>query len=111
MGPGRGAGRAVDLSDLTGGSENPDRISHALIDCGDTEMGGAFPVNCSGGVLSSNPIRASGLLRFAEAANQVRGCAGDIRIDRAKVALGTAYGANSQYFIMWVPGAEQRPLG
>ena len=34
---------------------------------------GSFPVNMSGGVLSSNPIGASGLLRFAEAALQVRG--------------------------------------
>ena len=31
------------------------------------------PVNMSGGVLSSNPIGASGMLRFAEAAMQVRG--------------------------------------
>ncbi len=37
---------------------------------GDTELGGSFPVNMSGGVLSSNPIGASGLLRFAEAANR-----------------------------------------
>ncbi len=39
-----------------------------MIDSGETEIGGSFPVNCSGGVLSSNPIGASGLLRFAEAA-------------------------------------------
>ena len=34
-----------------------------------------------GGVLSSNPIGASGLLRFAEAANQVRGAAGEHQVD------------------------------
>ncbi|MBY0399125.1 thiolase domain-containing protein, partial [Myxococcota bacterium] len=82
-----------------------------MIDRGDTEIGGAFPINCSGGVLSSNPIGASGLLRFAEAANQVRGCAGEIQVDGAKAALGMAYGANSQYFSMWVVGSEQRPFG
>ena len=77
----------------------------------ETELGGAFPINCSGGVLSSNPIGASGLLRFAEAANQVRGCVGDNQVDGAKAALGMAYGANSQYFSMWVVGSEQRPFG
>ena len=35
----------------------------------------------SGGVLSSNPIGASGMLRFAEAAMQVRGQAGEHQVD------------------------------
>ena len=82
-----------------------------MIDDGSTELGGSFPVNCSGGVLSSNPIGASGLLRFAEAANQVRGAAGEHQVDGAKVALAMAYGANSQYFSTWAVGAEQRPFG
>ena len=55
---------------------------------GDTALDGSFPVNMSGGVLSSNPIGASGLLRFAEAALQVRGMAGEHQVDGAKVALG-----------------------
>ncbi len=59
-----------------------------------------FPVNSSGGVLSCNPIGASGLLRFAEAANQVRGQAGEHQVAGAKVSLGQAYGANAQYFAM-----------
>ncbi len=82
-----------------------------MIDAGETEIGGAFPINCSGGVLSSNPIGASGLLRFAEAANQVRGMSGEIQVDGAKTALGMAYGANSQYFSMWVVGSSLRPFG
>src|SRR5687767_7463535 len=44
-----------------------------LTEAGETEIGGRLPVNPSGGVLSSNPIGASGLLRFAEAAMQVMG--------------------------------------
>ena len=44
-----------------------------MVERGDTALDGSFPVNMSGGVLSSNPIGASGLLRFAEAALQVRG--------------------------------------
>ncbi|MCA9509100.1 MAG: thiolase domain-containing protein [Myxococcales bacterium] len=82
-----------------------------MIDDGSTEIGGSFPVNCSGGVLSSNPIGASGLLRFAEAALQVRGMAGEHQVDGARTALGMAYGANSQYFSMWVVGSRQRPFG
>jgi acetyl-CoA C-acetyltransferase len=81
-----------------------------MIDDGDTEIGGSFPVNCSGGVLSSNPIGASGLLRFAEAANQVRGQCGEHQVDGAKVALAQAYGANSQYFSMWVVASSLDPF-
>jgi acetyl-CoA C-acetyltransferase len=82
-----------------------------MIDDGSTEIGGSFPINCSGGVLSSNPIGASGLLRFAEAANQVRGAAGDTQVDGARAALGMAYGANSQYFSMWVVANSLQPFG
>jgi acetyl-CoA C-acetyltransferase len=82
-----------------------------MTDAGDTEIGGSFPVNCSGGVLSSNPIGASGLLRFAEAANQVRGVAGEHQVAGAKTALAMAYGANSQYFSMWVVANSLQPFG
>jgi acetyl-CoA C-acetyltransferase len=74
---------------------------------GSTELDGDIPWNMSGGVLSSNPIGASGMLRFAEAAMQVRGQAGEHQIDGAKVALGHAYGGGSQYFSMWLVGAEK----
>ena len=76
-----------------------------MIDDDETALTGSFPINASGGVLSSNPIGASGLLRFAEAANQVRGAAGEHQVDGAKVALAMAYGANSQYFSTWVVGS------
>ena len=61
----------------------------------------------SGGVLSSNPIGASGMLRFAEAALQVRGAAGEHQVDGARRALGHAYGGGSQFFAMWVVGSDQ----
>jgi acetyl-CoA C-acetyltransferase len=69
---------------------------------GETEIDGVLPVNASGGVLSSNPIGASGMLRFAEAALQVRGQAGEHQIDGVRTALGHAYGGASQFFAMWV---------
>lgn len=73
-----------------------------LTEDGVTEIGGDLPVNCSGGVLSSNPIGASGMLRFAEAAMQVRGQAGEHQVDGARTAVGHAYGGASQFFAMWV---------
>ena len=63
---------------------------------------GDIPWNCSGGVLSSNPIGASGMIRFAEAARQVRGTAGAHQVDGAATALGHAYGGGAQFFAMWV---------
>jgi acetyl-CoA C-acetyltransferase len=73
-----------------------------MTEAGDTEITGSLPVNPSGGVLSSNPIGASGLLRFAESAMQVMGKAGEHQVEGARTALGHAYGGGSQYFSMWV---------
>jgi acetyl-CoA C-acetyltransferase len=78
-----------------------------VTEAGDTAMDGRLPVNPSGGVLSSNPIGASGLLRFAEAAMQVMGRAGNHQVDGARTALGHAYGGGSQFFAMWVVGATK----
>jgi acetyl-CoA C-acetyltransferase len=77
-----------------------------MTDEGATSMEGDMPINCSGGVLSSNPIGASGMIRFAEAAMQVRGTAGEHQIDGARVALGHAYGGGSQFFAMWIVGSS-----
>ncbi|KAA5825908.1 thiolase domain-containing protein [Saccharopolyspora hirsuta] len=78
-----------------------------LTEAGETALGGRLPVNPSGGVLSSNPIGASGMLRFAEAAMQVTGKAGEHQVDGARTALGHAYGGGSQYFSMWVVGTRK----
>jgi acetyl-CoA C-acetyltransferase len=79
-----------------------------LTDAGATSLdGGDIPWNCSGGVLSSNPIGASGMLRFLEAALQVRGQAGEHQVDGVRRALGHAYGGGSQYFAMWVLGTDK----
>jgi acetyl-CoA C-acetyltransferase len=78
-----------------------------LTESGATAMDGQIPVNCSGGVMSSNPIGASGMLRFGEAALQVRGAAGEHQVDGARRALGHAYGGGSQFFAMWVVGSEK----
>jgi acetyl-CoA C-acetyltransferase len=76
---------------------------------GDTELHGSFPVNMSGGVLSSNPIGASGMIRCLEAARQVSGKADAHQVDDAKIALGHAYGGAAQYFAMWLCSSELNP--
>jgi acetyl-CoA C-acetyltransferase len=78
-----------------------------LTESGATALDGDIPWNASGGVLSSNPIGASGMLRFLEAAMQVRGQAGEHQVDGAQRALGQAYGGGSQFFAMWVVSSEK----
>ncbi|MGW3731028.1 thiolase C-terminal domain-containing protein, partial [Streptomyces sp. NPDC000851] len=53
----------------------------------------------------TNPIGASGMIRFAEAALQVRGQAGEHQVDGARRVLGHAYGGGSQFFSMWLVGS------
>jgi acetyl-CoA C-acetyltransferase len=78
-----------------------------VTESGATALDGDLPVNMSGGVLSSNPIGASGMLRFAEAALQVMGEAGEHQVDGARRALGHAYGGGSQFFAMWLVGSDK----
>jgi acetyl-CoA C-acetyltransferase len=46
------------------------------------------------------------MLRFAEAALQVRGMAGEHQVDGARTALAQAYGGAAQYFAMCVLRAD-----
>jgi acetyl-CoA C-acetyltransferase len=66
-----------------------------LIDAGVTEIGGELPVNPSGGVLATNPVGATALIRVGEAALQVMGEAGEHQIPGVKRALATGYGGNA----------------
>jgi acetyl-CoA C-acetyltransferase len=70
----------------------PDGEAGRLIEDGVTEMDGELPVNPSGGVLSANPVGASGVIRVAEAALQVMGRGGDRQVEGANRALATGYG-------------------
>jgi acetyl-CoA C-acetyltransferase len=85
----------------------PEGKGWTLTQAGETAIGGKLPINMSGGVLSSNPIGASGMLRFAEAARQVMGRAEEHQVDGARKALGHAYGGGSQFYSMWVVGSEK----
>lgn len=63
-----------------------------LIEDGVTSMEGELPVNPSGGVLSTNPVGASGVIRVAEAALQIHGRGGTRQVEGARTALATGYG-------------------
>lgn len=57
-----------------------------------THMGGKIPINPSGGVLSTNCIGATALLRVAEAAIQVMGKGDKRQVPDVKNALATGFG-------------------
>lgn len=66
-----------------------------LIEKGVTELGGELPVNPSGGVLCTNAVGATAMVRVLEAAMQVSGEAGAHQVDEARWALATGYGGNA----------------
>lgn len=66
-----------------------------LIEQGITQLGGELPVNPSGGVLSTNAVGATAMVRVLEAAMQVAGEAGEHQVDGARWALATGYGGNA----------------
>jgi acetyl-CoA C-acetyltransferase len=66
-----------------------------LMDKGVTLIGGELPVNPSGGVLSTNAVGATALVRVAEAAMQVMGEAGEHQVPGVNTALATGYGGNA----------------
>ena len=59
---------------------------------GHTDMDGLLPVNPSGGVLSTNCIGATGLLRVGEVALQIFGKAGKRQVEGARLAMATGFG-------------------
>lgn len=66
-----------------------------LMDKGVTLLGGELPVNPSGGVLSTNAVGATALVRVAEAAMQVMDEAGEHQVPGVNTALATGYGGNA----------------
>jgi acetyl-CoA C-acetyltransferase len=69
-----------------------------LVESGATALRGPIPVCPSGGCMTANPIGATGLVRFGEAALQVMGRAGDHQVDGARLALATACGGIDQFY-------------
>ncbi|MBL8192413.1 MAG: thiolase family protein [Blastocatellia bacterium] len=73
-----------------------------LVEEGVTAMGGRLPVNPSGGVVSTNPIGATALIRVAEAALQIQGRADKRQVDGVRRALATGFGGSywNEVFVM-----------
>jgi len=67
-----------------------------LVEEGVVRRGGKLPCDPSGGVLCTNPIGATGLIRVAEAAMQVTGKAGAHQVEGARTALAHAIGGTQQ---------------
>lgn len=65
---------------------------------------GEIPWSPSGGVIATNPIGATGLIRVAEAALQVRGEGGDRQVPGAKTALATGFGGSYWSEVMILKG-------
>jgi acetyl-CoA C-acetyltransferase len=59
---------------------------------GNTDMGGELPINPSGGVIATNPIGATGLIRCAEAAMQVMGKAEGRQVPDVNFAFSSGFG-------------------
>lgn len=77
-----------------------------LIDSGATQIGGALPVNPSGGVLSAHAVLAAGMARIAEVVLQLRGTAEDRQVQGAKVGLAHGIeGACGQGHCVFVLGS------
>jgi acetyl-CoA C-acetyltransferase len=84
-----------------------------LIASGRTGMNGDLPVNPSGGGLAANPACATGLIRAAEAAMQLRGEAGEHQVPgNARTAL--AHGQNglcAQHNIVFILSSSPGEVG
>jgi acetyl-CoA C-acetyltransferase len=66
-----------------------------MVERGDTAIDGVFPINPSGGVVATNPIGATGMVRMAEAALQIRGDAGEHQVTKkVDTALASSFGGS-----------------
>ena len=59
---------------------------------GETDMGGTLPVNPSGGVLATNCIGATGLLRVGEVAHQIMARADKLQVEGVRLGMATGFG-------------------
>lgn len=71
----------------------PDEVAK-LAESGFGEMDGEIPFTPSGGVLCSNPIGATALVRVAEAAIQIMGKAGARQVSNVRNAVATGIGGS-----------------
>jgi acetyl-CoA C-acetyltransferase len=79
-----------------------------LFEDGFFDLDGEIPLNPSGGVICTNPISVTAMVRFAEAVLQVQGRAGAHQVKDAKTVVATGAGGSHQFFNVAVVTAERR---
>ena len=90
---------ALGLADL--GTAGP------LFEEGFFDLDGELPLNPSGGVICTNPISVTAMVRFVEAVLQVQGRAGAHQVPGAKTAVATGAGGSHQFFNVAVVTSER----
>lgn len=84
----------IEAAGLCEKGESPKRLAQ-----GEFALGArGCVVNPSGGVLCSNPIAVTGVVRLAEAAIQVLGRAGEHQVPGARTAVASAIGGDHQFY-------------
>lgn len=81
----------------------------AKVRAGYFDIDGEVAINPSGGVLCSNPIAVTAMVRGIEAALQVTGRAGAHQVEGVRHALATGIGGDHQFFASMVFSTEPRP--
>ena len=79
-----------------------------LFEEGYFDLDGEIPINPSGGVICTNPISVTAMVRFAEAVLQVQGRAGERQVSGVETALATGAGGSHQFFNAAVVTGEPR---
>jgi len=79
------------------GFAKPGRGARLLNDK-ETELGGKIPVNIDGGLISKgHPVGATGASQITSLVHQLRGEAGDVQVDGAKIGLAQNIGGIGMY--------------
>jgi acetyl-CoA C-acetyltransferase len=84
---------AIEAAGLARLGESPHMLRDGLF-----QLGGATPVNPSGGTLCSNAIAVTAMVRVAEIALQVWGRAGAHQVAGVKRGIATGNGGDHQFF-------------
>jgi acetyl-CoA C-acetyltransferase len=94
---------AIDHIGLTGPGE-----SWKAIENGDIEIGGALPINPSGGLIGGgHPVGASGVRMLVDAAKQVSGTAGGYQVEGAKTFGTLNFGGSTATTVSFVVSTAQ----
>jgi acetyl-CoA C-acetyltransferase len=94
---------AIDHIGLTGPGE-----SWKAIENGEIEIGGALPINPSGGLIGGgHPVGASGVRMLLDAAKQVSGNAGDYQVEDAHTFGTLNFGGSTATTVSFVVGSAK----